>query len=186
MFLWAMSQVGPQLTVTGAGSQLTTGSLSVGTAGTGVVNISDGATVSATRVILGTPAGFSTGTLNISNATLVSRGFGISIQNTRGRSITDNATILVTTNTAGLTSGTAAQNNIAAGGLTINTAAPTVLASVGFSGVGGLTKTGTGLLQVCRRRQQLHRRHGDRARHLPAVGCRRLRQCARQFEPRGR
>lgn len=135
------------LTVTGAGSQLTTGSLSVGTAGTGVVNISDGATVSATRVILGTPAGFSTGTLNISNATLVSRGFGISIQNTRGQVNYDNATILVTTNTAGLTSGTAAQNNIAAGGLTINTAAPTVLASVGFSGVGGLTKTGTGLFR---------------------------------------
>ncbi|MGL3209120.1 autotransporter outer membrane beta-barrel domain-containing protein [Bradyrhizobium sp. BR 1433] len=133
------------LTVTGAGSQLTTGSITIGTSGAGVLNITDGATVSALRVIVGTPAGFGTGTLNISNATLVSRGFGISIQNASGQVNYDNAVILVSTNTAGLTSGTAAQNNIAAGGLTINAAASTVIDQVGFSGVGGLTKTGAGL-----------------------------------------
>ncbi|PHN95730.1 hypothetical protein CSC81_19010, partial [Tenacibaculum discolor] len=71
------------LTVTGAGSQLTTGALTVGSTGTGVVNVTDGATLNATvRVILGTPVG-GTGTLNVRNATVMLGGFGFTISNAR-------------------------------------------------------------------------------------------------------
>ncbi|AUC97897.1 hypothetical protein CWS35_29360 [Bradyrhizobium sp. SK17] len=133
------------LTVTGAGSQLTTGALTVGSTGTGVVNVTDGATLNATvRVILGTPVG-GTGTLNVRNATVMLGGFGFTISNARGQINYDNATLRARVNTTNASAGTAAQNNIAAGGLTIDTNGFTVLAPVGFSGVGGLTKTGDGI-----------------------------------------
>ena len=133
------------LTVTGAGSQLTTGALTVGSTGTGVVNVTDGATLNATvRVILGTPVG-GTGTLNVRNATVMLGGFGFTISNARGQINYDNATLRARVNTTNASAGTAAQNNIAAGELTIDTNGFTVLAPVGFSGVGGLTKTGDGI-----------------------------------------
>ncbi|PAY04035.1 hypothetical protein CK489_32605 [Bradyrhizobium sp. UFLA03-84] len=132
------------LTVTGAGSQFMTGALTVGTTGTGVVNVTDGATLSTSaRIILGTPVG-GTGTLNVRNATVILGGFGFTISNAGGQINYDNATIRARINTANATAGTAAQNNIAAGGLTVDTNGFTVVSSVGFSGVGGLTKTGNG------------------------------------------
>lgn len=134
------------VTVTGAGSQWTsTGAITVGLAGTGILNVTDGATVNATaRITLGSLAG-GTGTLNVRNATVILGGFGFTINNAGGQINYDNATIRASVNTVNGTAGTAAQNNIAAGGLTIDTNGFTVVSPVGFSGVGGLTKTGAGI-----------------------------------------
>ncbi|WP_143271528.1 autotransporter family protein [Bradyrhizobium mercantei] len=131
--------------VTGAGSQLNAATITLFAGATSVLNVTDGATVSTTnRLIVGTPAGSSTATLNVSNATIVMGGFGFSISNAGGQINYDNATIRARINTVNASAGTAAQNNIAAGGLTVDTNGFTVLSSVGFSGVGGLTKIGTG------------------------------------------
>ncbi|WP_212309749.1 MULTISPECIES: autotransporter outer membrane beta-barrel domain-containing protein [unclassified Bradyrhizobium] len=137
------------VTVTGAGSQwIINGILNITAVGTNTLNIENGATVvAAGRLVVTSPGGTGTGTLNVSNATLVERGFGISILNAGGQANYDNAVIRAAANTAALTSGTAAQNNIAAGGLTIDSNGFLVIASVGFSGVGGLTKTGNGIFR---------------------------------------
>ncbi|WP_338690088.1 autotransporter outer membrane beta-barrel domain-containing protein [Bradyrhizobium sp. 26S5] len=135
------------VTVTGAGSRWNASTITTGTAGTGILNITDGATVTVTsRIIVTTPVN-GTGTLNISNATLVNRGFGITVGNARGQINFDNATFRAAINTPGISSGTAAQNNIAAGGLTVDSNGFTVLQANGFSGVGGLTKTGAGIFR---------------------------------------
>ncbi|WP_338827573.1 autotransporter outer membrane beta-barrel domain-containing protein [Bradyrhizobium sp. 27S5] len=135
------------ITVTGAGSRWNASTITTGTAGTGILNITDGATVTVTsRIIVTTPVN-GTGTLNISNATLVNRGFGITVGNARGQINFDNATFRAAINTPGISSGTAAQNNIAAGGLTVDSNGFTVLQANGFSGVGGLTKTGAGIFR---------------------------------------
>ncbi|MHC1949560.1 autotransporter outer membrane beta-barrel domain-containing protein [Bradyrhizobium sp. UFLA06-06] len=134
------------VTVTGAGSRWNGSTISLFAGATSVLNILDGATVSVTsRVIVGSPAGTGTATLNISNATLENHGFGITVGNAGGRVNFDNATFRAAINTPTVSSGTAAQNNIAAGGLTIDSNGFTVLQANGFSGVGGLTKTGAGL-----------------------------------------
>lgn len=136
------------VTVTGAGSRLNGSTISLFAGATSVLNILDGATVSVTsRVIVGSPAGTGTATLNISNATLVNQGFGITVGNAGGRVNFDNATFRAAINTPTVSSGTAAQNNIAAGGLTIDSNGFTVLQANGFSGVGGLTKTGAGIFR---------------------------------------
>ncbi len=93
------------------------------------------------------PGGNGSGTLNISNGTL--EAASISINNAGGQVNFDNAVFtFARANTASVLSGTAAQNNIAAGGLTIDTNGFTgiVSAAGGLSGVGGLTKTGDGVL----------------------------------------
>lgn len=134
------------VTVTGAGSQWNATTITVSLSGTGTLNVTDGATVNFTsRIILGTAVGGGTGTLNVSNATLINHGFGISVGNANGRVNFDNATFRAAINTPIVSSGTAAQNNLAAGGLTIDSNGFTVLQANGFSGVGGLTKTGAGI-----------------------------------------
>ncbi|MBR0872914.1 autotransporter outer membrane beta-barrel domain-containing protein [Bradyrhizobium tropiciagri] len=135
------------VTVTGAGSQWNAVQISLFANATSVLNVTDGATVNATsRITVGTPAGSNTATLNVSNATILLGGFGFTIANAGGQINYDNATIRLHTNSVNGSAGTAAQNNIAAGGLTIDNNGFTLLSSVGFSGVGGLTKTGAGTL----------------------------------------
>ncbi|WP_166297522.1 hypothetical protein [Bradyrhizobium sp. 2S1] len=87
------------VTVTGAGSRWNASTITTGTAGTGILNITDGATVTVTsRIIVTTPVN-GTGTLKISNATLVNRGFGITVGNARGQINFDNATFRAAINT---------------------------------------------------------------------------------------
>ncbi|MGX1427661.1 outer membrane autotransporter protein [Bradyrhizobium elkanii] len=136
------------VTVTGAGSRWNGSTISLFAGATSVLNILDGATVSVTsRVVVGSPAGTGTATLNISNATVENHGFGITVGNPGGRVNFDNATFRAAINTPTVSSGTAAQNNIAAGGLTIDSNGFTVLQANGFSGIGGLTKTGAGIFR---------------------------------------
>ncbi|SDD16322.1 outer membrane autotransporter barrel domain-containing protein [Bradyrhizobium brasilense] len=136
------------VTVTGAGSRWNASTINLFAGATSVLNVTDGATVSVTsRLIVGSPAGTNTATLNISNATLENHGFGISISNAGGRVNFDNAVFRALINTPIVSGGTAAQNNIAAGGLTIDSNGFTVLQTNGFSGVGGLTKVGDGLFR---------------------------------------
>ncbi|MGY4480103.1 autotransporter outer membrane beta-barrel domain-containing protein [Bradyrhizobium sp. USDA 3364] len=135
------------VTVTGAGSHWNapTGTITVGIAGTGILNIADGATITASRVVVTTPAN-GTGTLNISNATLET-SLGISVGNSRGQVNFDNALVRATADSANFFGGTVGQNNIAAGGLTFDSNGHTV-STLGFSGVGGLTKIGAGKLSL--------------------------------------
>ncbi|MVT70619.1 autotransporter outer membrane beta-barrel domain-containing protein [Bradyrhizobium pachyrhizi] len=137
------------VTVTGAGSRWNASTINLFAGATSVLNVTDGATVSVTsRLIVGTPAGTSTATLNISNATVENRGFGISVGNARGQVNFDNATFRAAINTSNISNGTADQNNIAAGGLTVDSNGFLVLQANGFSGVGGLTKIGAGTLRL--------------------------------------
>ncbi|WP_170991596.1 MULTISPECIES: autotransporter outer membrane beta-barrel domain-containing protein [Bradyrhizobium] len=142
------------MTVTGAGSQWTigTGTFTLGGGGTVVLNISDGATVdSTTRLQLGAPAALGTATVNISNATL--KVSNIAFFGSASNVVNyDNATLRARANSSPFLTGTANQNNIKAGGLTFDTNGFTVVIAsnntAGFSGVGGLTKTGAGTLSL--------------------------------------
>jgi fibronectin-binding autotransporter adhesin len=134
------------VTVTGAGSQwITSGSqINLGASGNGTLNIQNGAKVIATGISLGTFAG-GTGTLNInSGGTLETNALARPSVGT-GQVNFDNAILRARINNTFFISGFLAGNlNIAAGGLTVDTQAFTVSAGSGFSGVGGLTKTGAG------------------------------------------
>ncbi|MFA6265220.1 MAG: autotransporter outer membrane beta-barrel domain-containing protein [Pseudolabrys sp.] len=134
------------VTVTGAGSQWTaTGlTLSVGGSGTGILNIQDGATVTATGgVAFGNAGGV--GTLNISNATLVTQTLNVAA----GSEVNfDNAIYRATRSSAVWINSAAGTLNIAAGGLTVDSLNFTVSALNGFSGIGGLTKIGTGTFNL--------------------------------------
>jgi outer membrane autotransporter protein len=136
------------VTVTGAGSQWTTsGSLLViGQGGTGTLNILNGGHVIAQNGLrLGGLVG-SSGTLNISGGSLlettsVGAGTGtrqINFDNAIVRALASNATFI---------GGAQNQLNIAAGGLTIDSNGFAV-GTLGFSGVGGLTKIGAGTLSL--------------------------------------
>ncbi|MFB6458292.1 autotransporter outer membrane beta-barrel domain-containing protein [Bradyrhizobium tunisiense] len=139
------------VTVSGAGSQwITSGDqIEIGASGNGTLNIQSGARVVAqTGVFLGTFAG-GTGTLNINSGgtletiNLAKGGSGA------GQVNFDNATLRARINNnffiSGFSPGTL---NIAAGGLTVDSQAFTVSAGAGFSGVGGLTKTGAGTFNL--------------------------------------
>ncbi|WP_424579312.1 MULTISPECIES: autotransporter family protein [Bradyrhizobium] len=140
------------VTVSGAGSQWTTSGtqIEIGASGNGTLNIQNGARVVAqSGVLLGSFAA-GTGTLNISGGstletTILSRpGTGGAAQINF-----DNAILRARINSVGFIAAFAPGNlNIAAGGLTVDTQAFTVSANGGFSGVGGLTKTGAGTLNL--------------------------------------
>ncbi len=136
------------MTVTGAGSRWNiNGILNITAVGTNTLNIENGATVvTGGRIVVTSPAGTGSGTLNISGGTLETSN--IAISNAGGQVNYDNALVRAVGNNANFFGGTAAQNNIAAGGLTFDTNGFTVIASSagGLSGVGGLTKTGAGTL----------------------------------------
>lgn len=137
------------VTVTGAGSRWTTSgaSLNVGSGGNGTLNIQNGGTVVAGSVFLGDLSG--TGTLNINGgSTLELNNLGRVAGGTAQVNF-DGATLRARANNNFFTAGFLAGNlNIAAGGLTVDTQTFTVRAGSGFSGVGGLTKTGTGTLNL--------------------------------------
>lgn len=140
------------VTVSGAGSQWTTSGtqIEIGASGNGTLNIENGARVVAQAgVLLGSFAA-GTGTLNISGGstletTILSRpGTGGAAQINF-----DNAILRARVNSVGFIAAFAPGNlNIAAGGLTVDTQAFTVSANGGLSGVGGLTKTGAGTLNL--------------------------------------
>jgi len=130
------------VTVTGAGSQWTaTGlALSVGGSGTGILNIQNGGTVTASGgVSLGNAGGV--GTLNVSDATIVSQSLNVGA----GSQVNfDNATYRATRSSGVWIGAGTGTLNIAAGGLTLDSVGFTVTALRELRGVGGLTKTGTG------------------------------------------
>ncbi|UGY24094.1 autotransporter-associated beta strand repeat-containing protein [Bradyrhizobium septentrionale] len=140
------------VTVTGAGSRWSiNGILNVSAIGTNTLNIENGATVvTPGRIVVTSPAGTGSGTLNISGGTLETTS--IAISNAGGRVNYDNATVrALATSASAFFGGTVAQHNIAAGGLTLDTQGFNVIAfngagTGGFSGVGGLTKIGNGIL----------------------------------------
>jgi outer membrane autotransporter protein len=129
------------VTVTGAGSQWTNnGVLVIGNASTGTLNIENGGTVVvASRLAVGSPTG--TTTLNVSGGTLAA-GF-ITMGNANAQANYDNAVVRALADNTNFFGGTRNQNNIAAGGLTFDTNGHSV-STLGFSGVGGLTKIGAG------------------------------------------
>jgi len=135
-------------TVTGAGSQwIIGGLLYVGDRGSGTLNIQDGAAVTASS---GTEIGVSTsapGTLDIAGGGILQTtkligGAGAAQANF------DNATIrALAGGPAFISALTVSQLNIAAGGLTVDTNG-FAIGAPGFSGVGGLTVAGTGILTL--------------------------------------
>lgn len=135
------------VTVTGAGSKWIVGTqVRVGGAATGTLNIENGALVRAQTTLVGNVAA-SVGTLNIRSGSVLeteslSVGAGSAAINF------DNATLRALANNAVFVDGASvSQFNIAGGGLTVDTNS-FVVGAEGFSGVGGLTVTGTGALTL--------------------------------------
>lgn len=139
------------VTVTGAGSQwlVSGGSIEIGAGGNGVLNIQNGAkVVTQTGVTFGTFAG-GDGTLNISGGSTLETNRLSRTANGAGQVNFDSAILRARQNNNFFIAGFLAGNlNIEAGGLTVDTQAFTVAAGSGFSGVGGLTKIGTGTLNL--------------------------------------
>ncbi|WP_246553945.1 autotransporter outer membrane beta-barrel domain-containing protein [Bradyrhizobium ottawaense] len=140
------------VTVSGAGSQWTTSGaqIEIGASGNGTLNIQNGARVVAQAgVLLGSFAA-GTGTLNIDGGstletTILSRPGG----GGTGQVNFNNAILRARINSVGFISAFVPGSlNIAAGGLTVDTQAFTVSANSGFSGVGGMTKTGAGTFNL--------------------------------------
>jgi fibronectin-binding autotransporter adhesin len=133
------------VTVTGAGSQwiLSGGAqLVVGFAGNGTLNIENGGTVIAQNGLrLGNSVG-SSGTLNISSGGILETT-GITVGPGTRQMNFDNAVVRSLANSAAFFGGTVNQINLAAGGLTFDTNGFNVK-TLGFSGIGGLTKIGAG------------------------------------------
>ncbi|WPO39021.1 autotransporter outer membrane beta-barrel domain-containing protein [Tardiphaga sp. 42S5] len=133
------------VTVTGAGSQwiLSGGAqLVVGFAGNGTLNIENGGTVIAQNGLrLGNSVG-SSGTLNVSSGGILETT-GITVGPGTRQMNFDNAIVRALANNAAYFGGVINQTNIAAGGLTFDTNGFNVK-TLGFSGVGGLTKIGAG------------------------------------------
>lgn len=140
------------VTVNGAGSQwITSGhQIEIGASGNGTLNIQNGARVIAqSGVYLGSFAG-GMGTLNInSGSTLETITLARPGVAGAGQVNFDNAILRARQNSIGFVVGfSSGALNIAGGGLTVDTQAFTVTASSGFSGVGGMTKTGAGTLNL--------------------------------------
>ncbi|MHB0766844.1 autotransporter family protein [Bradyrhizobium sp. 5.13L] len=139
------------VTVSGAGSQwITSGDqIEIGASGNGTLNIQNGARVVAqSGVAFGTFAG-GAGTLNINSGGTLETNTLARVAVGTGQVNFDNAILRARINTAFFIGGFSAGTlNIATGGLTVDTQAFTVSASSGFSGVGGLTKTGTGTFNL--------------------------------------
>lgn len=140
------------VTVSGAGSQWTTSGtqIEIGASGNGTLNIQNGARVVAqSGVYLGTFAA-GTGTLNIGGgSTLETTTLSRPGAGGTGQVNFDNAILRARINSVAFIAGFLPGNlNIAAGGLTVDTQAFTVSANNGFSGVGGLTKTGAGTFNL--------------------------------------
>jgi fibronectin-binding autotransporter adhesin len=133
------------VTVTGAGSQwiLSGGAqLVVGFAGNGTLNIENSGTVIAQNGLrFGNSAG-SSGTLNVSSGGILETT-GITVGPGTRQMNFDNGTVRALANNAVFFGGAINQANIAAGGLTFDTNGFNVK-TLGFSGVGGLTKIGAG------------------------------------------
>ncbi|MDF0519244.1 autotransporter outer membrane beta-barrel domain-containing protein [Bradyrhizobium yuanmingense] len=132
------------VTVTGAGSRwnLSGSQLVVGVAGNGTLNVENGATVVAQNGIrLGNNAG-SSGTLNIRSGGVLETT-NITLGSGTRQINFDNATVRALANSSSFLGGAVNQTNIAAGGLTVDTNGFNVR-TLGFSGVGGLTKLGAG------------------------------------------
>jgi fibronectin-binding autotransporter adhesin len=133
------------VTVTGAGSQwiLSGGAqLVVGFAGNGTLNIENSGTVTAQNGLrFGNSAG-SSGTLNVSSGGILETT-GITVGPGTRQMNFDNGTVRALANNAVFFGGAINQANIAAGGLTFDTNGFNVK-TLGFSGVGGLTKIGAG------------------------------------------
>lgn len=127
------------VTVTGAGSQwIANGALFVASAGTGILNIEDGATVIATNSVrLGGAPGHGPAFLNISDGTLetarlsLTAGAQANFDNAIFRATAANAAWITNLGTLNIEAGVTIDSN----GFAIGTAA-------GFEGVGGLTKIG--------------------------------------------
>ncbi len=132
------------LDVSGSTLQVTAGQLVVGQAGTGIVNIGDGGQVIAEGgVVLGN-ASTASSTVNISGGgILATTSLAGGTDGTRQLDF-DNATLRALGSNANFISNlSAAQMNIAAGGLTVDTNG-FAIGGLGFSGVGGLKVTGNG------------------------------------------
>jgi fibronectin-binding autotransporter adhesin len=140
------------VTVTGMGSQWTTAgsALIVGANGAGTLNIQNGGkAVTQNGIVLGRFSG--AGTLNITGGTLETTSLARGSSGT-GQANFDNAILRARASNAAsfITGFTAGQLNIAAGGLTIDTAGFNVGATTAaiFSGSGGLTVSGGGALTL--------------------------------------
>ena len=134
------------VTVTGAGSQWTASglALTIGGSGTGILNVQNGASVTAQGgTSLGGGAGV--GILNVTNATFASQSLSVAAGS---QANFDNAVYRATRSSAVWIGSSAGTLNIAAGGLTMDSVNFTVSASSGFSGIGSLTKTGTGIVNL--------------------------------------
>jgi T5SS/PEP-CTERM-associated repeat protein/autotransporter-associated beta strand protein len=131
------------VTVTGAGSQWNNGAVTVGANGTGILNIENGATVAVTTSLRDGPT-VGTGIVNVSGGTLVT---GRLTLGTRSQANFDNGILRANSTNASWITGTGTLN-IAAGGLTIDSAGFNVGVAPGFQGVGGLTKIGAGILTL--------------------------------------
>nr|WP_241391691.1 autotransporter outer membrane beta-barrel domain-containing protein [Yersinia frederiksenii] len=138
------------ITVDGSGSTWTnSGSLTVGYDGTGTLHITDNAVVSATNGLMVAFGSAATGTLDVtSGSTLetlsLSAGSG-----TIAVAFNDGTLRALTDNDAFITGFAASEFNIAAGGLTIDDSGYSIATdSSVLSGVGLLTKTGSGTLTL--------------------------------------
>ncbi|UWU90889.1 autotransporter outer membrane beta-barrel domain-containing protein [Bradyrhizobium sp. CB1015] len=131
---------GATVTVTGIGSQwIVSGTLSLGGAAP-TLNIENGGTVVVTGPLGFTP-GSSIGTLNISGGAL--EAGVIRLLAASDQANYDNAVVRARAANTSFFGGTVTQHNIAAGGLTFDSNGFND-GALGFSGVGGLTKTGAG------------------------------------------
>lgn len=139
------------ITVTGAGSQwnVSGGSIEVGAGGEGILNIQNGGKVIAqSGVTFGSfPGG--DGTLNISGGSTLETNRLSRSADGAGQVNFDGATLRARIMNNFFISGfSPGALNIAAGGLIVDSQTFTVGAGSAFSGVGGLTKTGTGILNL--------------------------------------
>ena len=139
-------------TVNGAGSSWTnSGSLTVGGFGTGTLTIADGGKVTAANMILGSN-GSGEGSLYL-NGTPGARGTletsQLSKKTGLGTVIFNGGILRLTGDQADLYSGFAPGNvTTAAGGAFIDTQEFSIETSYGLTGIGGLTKQGTGTLTL--------------------------------------
>jgi fibronectin-binding autotransporter adhesin len=137
------------VTVTGAGSTWTNSTtLSVGAAGSGTLTIAAGGKVSATVTTLAASAG-SSGTLNLLGDGTSGRGVLETGQVVKGAGVAtlnlDGGILRATRSEADFLSGFSALT-LGAGGVVFDNNGFGLGVSTGFSGTGGLSKTGTGTL----------------------------------------